>query len=65
MEWTSLWFKKQADLWRERSEREDNDLPPGHKSYAAKQEKLWNAFHTKSCERFKLHLIGLAAWGER
>jgi hypothetical protein len=56
MEWTTLWFKKQADLWRARSKREDNNLPLGHKSYAMKQEKLWNAFHRKSAERFNLHL---------
>jgi hypothetical protein len=56
MVWTILWFKNQAKVWRERSEREDMDLPPGHKSYAAKQCKLWNAFQTKGAERFKLHL---------
>ena len=56
MEWTTLWFKNQAKLWRERSEREDIDLSPGHKSYAAKQHKLWNAFHRKSSEILNLHL---------
>ena len=56
MKWTTLWFKNQADLWRERSKRGDVDLPPGHKSYATKQLKLWNAFHRKACERFNLYL---------
>ena len=56
MEWTALWFKKQAELWSERSKREDNELPPGHKSYAAKQQKLWNAFHRKASEKFDLLL---------
>jgi hypothetical protein len=56
MEWTALWFKNQAELWRERSKREDGDLPPGHKSYAAKQQKLWNAFHRKAAEKFDLYL---------
>ena len=56
MDWTILWFKNQAELWRERSEREDVDLPPGHKSYAVKQEKLWNTFYRKSLERFNLHI---------
>ena len=56
MEWTMLWFRNQADLWRERSEREDADLTPGHKSYATKQQKLWTSFHSRSSERFKLYL---------
>lgn len=56
MEWTALWFKKQAELWSERLKREDNELPPGHKSYAAKQQKLWNAFHRKASEKFDLLL---------
>jgi hypothetical protein len=56
MEWTTLWFKNQAELWRERSQRQDRNLPSGHKAYAAKQQKLWNAFHRKSSERFNLHL---------
>jgi hypothetical protein len=56
MEWTTMWFKNQAELWRERSKRADSDLPPGHKSYAAKQQKLWNAFSRKASERFDLYL---------
>jgi hypothetical protein len=56
MEWTTLWFKNQAELWRSRLRREDSNLPAGHKSYAAKQQKLWEAFHRKSLERFSLHL---------
>ena len=56
MEWTALWFKNKAELWSERSKREDSDLPPGHKSYAAKQYKLWNAFHRKAAEKFNLYL---------
>ena len=30
MQWTILWFQYQANLWRERSEREDVILPIGH-----------------------------------
>jgi len=56
MEWTVIWFKNQAELWGERSRRTDCDLPTGHKSYAAKQQKLWNAFHLKASERFNLYL---------
>jgi hypothetical protein len=56
MVWTTNWFKKQADLWRERSKKTDGDLPLGHKSYAAKQQKLWNAFHAKASERFHSYL---------
>jgi len=56
MGWTILWFKKQAELWRERSKREGSNLPPGHKSYATKQEKLWNEFHRKASGRFNLYL---------
>ena len=56
MEWTILWFKYQADIWRDRSKREDVNLPPGHQVYATKQQKLWNSFHEKSSERFKLHI---------
>jgi hypothetical protein len=56
MNWTILWFKNQADLWRERSEREDGDLPDGHKAYATKQQKLWKAFERKSFERFSIHI---------
>jgi hypothetical protein len=56
MQWTILWFGTQANLWRERSEREDCDLPNGHKAYAKKQQKLWKAFEEKSFERFAIHL---------
>ena len=56
MRWTTLWFKTQVELWRGRSKRDDADLPVGHKSYAAKQEKLWSAFYRKSSERFNLYL---------
>ena len=56
MQWTILWFQYQANLWRERSEREDVILPIGHKSYAKKQQKLWNAFERKSSERFALYV---------
>ena len=51
-----LWFKNQADMWRERSKREDSDLPQGHKSYATKQLKLWNTFCIKASERLDLYL---------
>jgi hypothetical protein len=56
MQWTILWFQNQADLWRERSEREDGNLPIGHKAYAKKQQKLWNMFQKKSSERFLMYL---------
>jgi hypothetical protein len=56
MRWTTLWFQNQANIWRERSEREDDILPIGHKSYATKQQKLWSAFERKSAERFGIHL---------
>jgi hypothetical protein len=56
MKWTALWFQNQAYVWSERSKREDNDLPPGHKSYAVKQQKLWNAFHKKASETFDLYI---------
>ena len=56
MQWTILWFQHQANLWRERSERVDDVLPTGHKSYAKKQQKLWKAFQQKSSERFALYV---------
>jgi hypothetical protein len=56
MHWTVLWFQNQANLWSERSKKEDKDLPVGHKSYAIKQQKLWNAFKRKALERFGLHI---------
>jgi hypothetical protein len=56
MQWTILWFQYQAKLWRERSEREVGILPIGHKAYALKQTKLWNAFQRKCSERFELYL---------
>jgi hypothetical protein len=56
MEWTTIWFRNQAESWGERSERNDSKLPPGHKSYAVKQQKLWNAFQRKSSERFQLYM---------
>jgi hypothetical protein len=56
MQWTLLWFQNQANLWRERGEREDSILPMGHTAYAKKQYKLWNTFQTKSSERFSLYL---------
>ena len=56
MQWTLLWFQNQANLWRERGEREDSILPMGHTAYAKKQYKLWNTFQTKSSERFALYL---------
>ena len=30
MQWTTLWFQNQANLWRERSESVDGILPIGH-----------------------------------
>ena len=56
MQWTLLWFQYQANLWRERSERVESILPTGHKSYAKKQEKLWNAFESKSLGKLGLYL---------
>ena len=56
MQWTMLWFQNQANLWKERSEMEGDDLPVGHKAYTVKQQKLWNEFLTKSSERFKLYI---------
>ena len=56
MQWTIRWFEFQANLWRERSERADDGLPRGHRSYAKKQEKLWNAFQRKASERFALYV---------
>ena len=56
MQWTTLWFQNQAKIWEERSKREDGKLPPGHRSYAAKQQKLWKAFQKKAKERFELYL---------
>ena len=44
MEWTTMWFQHQADLWSEHLKREDDYLPMGHKVYAVKQQKLWSAF---------------------
>jgi hypothetical protein len=56
MLWTTLWFRHQADIWSDHSRRDDNYLPIGHKAYAAKQEKLWNAFLKKASERFALYI---------
>ena len=56
MQWTTLWFQYQANLWSEYSKRDDDYLPIGHKAYAAKQQKLWSAFQRKSLERFALYL---------
>jgi hypothetical protein len=56
MQWTILWFKNQANLWKERSEREDVVLPIGHKAYALKQQKLYNQFERKASERFAMYL---------
>jgi hypothetical protein len=35
---------------------EDITLTPGHKSYAIKQQKLWNEFQRKATERFSMYL---------
>ena len=56
MHWTILWFQNQVNLWSERSTRQDNSLTPGHKSYAIKQQKLWNMFREKATERFSIYL---------
>jgi len=56
MHWTTLWFQKQANVWSERSKREDENLPLGHKSYAVKQQKLWNSFQRKATEIFGIYL---------
>jgi hypothetical protein len=56
MQWTILWFQNQVNIWTERSKQEDTFLPPGHKSYAIKQQKLWNEFQRKATERFTLYL---------
>jgi hypothetical protein len=54
--WTINWFKNRAELWAKRYKKGDGDLPPGHKSYAAKQEKLWNMFLKKASEKFNLYI---------
>jgi len=56
MQWTVKWFQNQANLWNRRSNREDGDLPLGHKSYSVKQEKIWNTFLRKASQRFGLHV---------
>ena len=56
MGWTILWFQNQANLWGDRSKREDQNLPFGHKSYSVKQQKLWIEFQRKVSEIFKLYL---------
>jgi len=56
MHWTILWFKNQENLWSERSEREEEDLPAGHRYYAIKQQKMWSAFHRKASGIFGLYL---------
>ena len=56
MQWTVQWFQYQANLWNERSNREDGNLPLGHKSYSTKQEKLWNAFVLKASQKFGLYV---------
>jgi hypothetical protein len=56
MQWTIGWFQYQANIWKERSNREDGNLPLGHKSYCTKQEKLWNAFVRKASQRFGLYI---------
>jgi hypothetical protein len=55
MQWTILWFQNQANLWSERSKKDEEHLPLGHKVYAIKQQKLWNAFEKKASERFGLY----------
>jgi hypothetical protein len=56
MQWTLLWFENQANIWRERAEREDSILPVGHKAYAKKQQKLWKTFQRKSSDKFAMYL---------
>ena len=51
-----LWLKNQAKLWGERLKRENSFLPNGHKAYATKQQKLWNAFQRKASENLLLYL---------
>jgi uncharacterized secreted protein with C-terminal beta-propeller domain len=57
MEWTTLFFQYQANLWDERSKINDSYLPKGHEAYAIKQKKLWSAFHLKALEEFGLYMI--------
>lgn len=56
MQWTILWFRHHANLWKERSERNDGNLPMGHKAYAVKQQKLYNAFAEKSFDKFSMYI---------
>jgi hypothetical protein len=56
MQWTILWFRHHANLWKGRSERKDGNLPMGHKAYAVKQQKLYNAFAEKSLDKFSLYI---------
>ena len=53
MQWTTLWFQNQAKIWEERSKREDGKLSPGHRSYAAKQQKHWKSIQKMAKKRFK------------
>jgi hypothetical protein len=56
MKWTILWFRNQANLWMKRLEKEESNLPIGHKAYAIKQKKIWNEFEKKASEVFALYM---------
>jgi hypothetical protein len=50
MFWTTLWFKHQEREWERRFRQA---VEPGHQSYAAKQQDLWERFKMKAEESFK------------
>jgi len=50
MLWTTLWFKHQERKWEKRCAEA---IEPGHRSYAAKQQDLWERFREKAEVGFK------------
>jgi hypothetical protein len=56
MQWTILWFRHHANLWKERSERKDRNLPMGHRAYAVKQQKLYIMFAKNAYDKFSMYI---------
>jgi len=50
MLWTTLWFKHQERKWEKRC---TEAIEPGHQSYAAKKQDLWERFREKAEVGFK------------
>lgn len=52
MDWTVLYFVRQAEVWVSRMLSADEVTQPGHRCYAARQVNMWKKFAEQAKDAF-------------